>query len=83
MGDGFSVRARLQSFRYAGRGLRALLSSQHNAWIHAVATIVAVLLGFLLGIGSVEWAAVVLAISALLSGASPDAGRTNPYATWR
>jgi diacylglycerol kinase (ATP) len=63
MGEPFSVRARLQSFRYAGRGLRALLSSQHNAWIHAIATIVALLLGFLLRIGSVEWAVVVLAIA--------------------
>lgn len=35
----FSPAARLRSFVYAARGLRALLASQPNAWIHLCATL--------------------------------------------
>lgn len=58
----FSVRARLRSFLYAGRGLRTLLATQHNAWIHAVATLLVVgaALGFRLG--RMEWVALILTL---------------------
>jgi diacylglycerol kinase (ATP) len=46
----------LRSFVYAGRGIRTMLVSQHNAWIHAVAT---------LRVQRVEWLALVLAIVAV------------------
>lgn len=62
---GFSLRARLASFRYAARGLRAMLALQHNAWIHALATAGAVLLGLGLRIDAGGWTAVALAIVAV------------------
>ncbi|MBS1566564.1 MAG: diacylglycerol kinase family protein [Bacteroidetes bacterium] len=40
----FSLQARLKSFRYAWEGLSAFFSGQHNAILHAVATVVLVLL---------------------------------------
>lgn len=58
----FLVTARLRSFVYAGRGIHTLFTSQHNAWIHAVATSVVVALGALLPISRTEWVAVVVAI---------------------
>ena len=58
----FSPASRLRSFVYAGRGLRAMLSTQHNSWLHAVATASALGLGFALGIARVEWLVLVLAI---------------------
>jgi diacylglycerol kinase (ATP) len=61
----FTIGARLESFRYAFRGLNTLLVSQHNAWIHAAATACACVLGFALGISRLEWCAVVLAIAAV------------------
>jgi diacylglycerol kinase (ATP) len=64
-GQRFRVGARLASFRYALRGLGVLLGSQHNAWIHAAATAAACALGVLLGISTLEWCAVVLAIVAV------------------
>lgn len=54
--------ARLRSFVYAGRGVRTLLASQHNAWIHAVATCVVVGAGLALRVGRFEWLALVVAI---------------------
>jgi len=61
----FSVSARIQSFRHALRGIWITLSTQHNAWIHAVATTAAVVAGLALGISRAEWLAVVLAIMAV------------------
>ena len=52
----------MRSFGYAIRGLRTMLALQANARIHALATIVVVALGFLLGLNSWEWCAVVGAI---------------------
>ena len=58
----FSVGARIRSFGYAGRGVWTMLRSQHNAWIHAAATLVVVSAGGLAGIGRLEWCALVVAI---------------------
>ena len=40
----FSVAARARSFLYAARGIAALLRFQHNAWIHAAASVTRALL---------------------------------------
>lgn len=53
---------RLRSFGHAFRGLKVLVQTQHNARIHAVATLLVVGAGALLRISSVEWALIVLAI---------------------
>jgi diacylglycerol kinase (ATP) len=60
--EAFSVMARIRSVQHALRGVRHTLVSQHNAWIHAVATVAACALGLLLGLSKLEWCAVVLAI---------------------
>ena len=59
---GFSVAARVESFRCAFRGVWTMLVSQHNAWIHLLATVCASGLGLLLGISALEWCAIVIAI---------------------
>lgn len=55
--------ARLGSFGHALRGLRQLLQSQHNARIHAVATILVLAAAALFGISPAEWALIALAIA--------------------
>jgi len=62
---GFSLAARWRSFRFAGRGLRTLLTSQHNAWIHALATLLVVAAGLGLGVERQEWLALILAMMAV------------------
>ncbi len=59
---GFSLAARLESFRHAFRGVGALLASQHNARIHLLATVCACGLGLWFGISLLEWCAIVVAI---------------------
>jgi diacylglycerol kinase (ATP) len=61
----FSLAARCRSFVYAGRGIRALLASQHNAWIHGVASVVVLILGLGLGVSRLEWMGLVFALVAV------------------
>ncbi|MDR2549214.1 MAG: diacylglycerol kinase family protein [Desulfobulbus sp.] len=58
----FSWRARAQSFRYALAGGQVLLMGQHNAWIHAAATVAVVIAGLVFRLRALEWALVALAI---------------------
>ncbi len=60
--DEFSFAARLESFRHAFRGVAVLLASQHNAWIHLLATVGVCGAGLLLGISRLEWCAIAVAI---------------------
>ena len=57
-----SVRGRMRSFRYAVRGIILMLKSQHNAWLHGIATIVVLSVGGLIGLSEAEWCWLVLAI---------------------
>lgn len=62
----FSIIARAQSFRHAIRGISVIFKTQHNAWVHALATIVAIALGFYLNINEAEWGLLILAITSVL-----------------
>jgi diacylglycerol kinase (ATP) len=61
----FRFSGRIRSFKHASRGLWAMVKSQQNAWIHALATVVVVSLGFALGCARAEWCLIVLAIMAV------------------
>ena len=56
---------RVRSFRFALRGLGIMLRSQHNAWIHAVATVAVVAAGATFGLSRFEWCWIVLAVVAV------------------
>ncbi len=58
----FSVRERLKSFTYAFNGLKILFGNEHNARIHLVIAVCAILLGVLLHISFAEWLFIILAI---------------------
>lgn len=61
----FTIRGRVQSFRYAWYGLALMLRSQHNAWLHAFASICIVGAGMLFGLTAAEWCWIILAIMAV------------------
>ncbi len=56
---------RLQSFKFAFRGLFALLKTQPNARVHLLATIAVIIAGVLLHISAAEWCWLVLAMVAV------------------
>jgi len=61
----FSLSARLQSFIHAIRGIVLMLKSQHNAWIHATASVVVLVIGACFGISAGQWCWLVIAIMAV------------------
>ncbi len=61
----FEFSGRIRSFKYAFDGIWTMLKSQHNAWVHAVTTIIVFVSGILLKISNIEWCVVILAIVAV------------------
>jgi diacylglycerol kinase (ATP) len=63
----FTVVGRLRSFRHAAAGFWFVMRSQHNAWLHAAATVAALILAGVINFRLhafelAEWAALVIAI---------------------
>lgn len=61
----FAFTGRIRSFKFAGKGVLLTLRSQHNAWIHAAATLVVVVAGVALHITRTEWCLVLLSCAAV------------------
>ncbi len=60
-----SLAGRARSFRSALAGMRVLVGSQRNAWIHVAATIAVVTLGLYLGLSAEQWALVTVAVASV------------------
>src|SRR4051794_38062695 len=58
----FSISARFRSFIYATRGIRIVLRTQHNAWIHAAVSTIVLIGGLAFRIDRGDWIALVLAL---------------------
>jgi diacylglycerol kinase (ATP) len=56
---------RLRSVKYAIHGIRIMLGSQQNAWIHAAATVTVIAAGMVVGLSLAEWCWIVLAIASV------------------
>ena len=65
MNKPFTFTGRVRSFRAAFSGIWSMLKSQQNAWIHAFATVVVVVVGLALRITQGEWCWIVLAITSV------------------
>ena len=60
--DKFSIKSRLLSFKFAIKGLKSLIKNEHNARVHLVAAIVAIILGIILKISASEWSVLIVVI---------------------
>jgi diacylglycerol kinase (ATP) len=69
----FSLLRRLQSFRHALRGL-GVLATQHNAWVHALATLVVVAAGIKFDVSRLDWIALVIAIALVFATEALNTG---------
>ena len=58
----FSWQKRASSFQYAFSGFRLLFRSEHNSWLHAAATVLAIAMAFYLKISFGEAATLSIAI---------------------
>ncbi len=61
------LKQRLDSFKYAFKGIRELILSQPNAKIHLFAAFLVLFLGFFFQISSTEWCIVILCIYLVLA----------------
>ena len=60
--NNLTFNGRIRSIKFAVRGIRIMVASQHNAWIHAAATVGVVAAGLFVGLTWSEWCWIVLAI---------------------
>lgn len=65
--DGFTLRKRIRSFKYAFHGIFLLISREHNAWIHCFATVCTITAGILLHLSPTEWIIITLCIGLVLA----------------
>jgi diacylglycerol kinase len=56
-------RSRIQSFRYAFEGWWYVLRTQQNAWIHALASVLVLLVSAWLKLSRFEWVLIIIAIA--------------------
>jgi diacylglycerol kinase len=62
----FSILARIKSATHAWRGIGILIKSSHNAWGHIFLGLLAIYLGIILNISSVEWVLLFLAMGIVI-----------------
>lgn len=62
----FSGKARLNSFRYAFRGLWTVIREEHNLRIHLVITAILIPSCILLHLSALEWALITICIALVL-----------------
>ena len=65
--DGFTLRKRLLSFRYALNGIKWLIRHEHNAWIHCFSAVCVIVAGLIVRLSAGEWIAVVFSIGSVLA----------------
>ena len=62
----FSIVARLKSTTHAWRGLGIFIKTTHNSWVHIFFGILAIYLGFVLQISSIEWVMIIFCIGLVI-----------------
>jgi diacylglycerol kinase len=58
----FSLKSRLESFKFALNGIKLLLKYEHNSRIHFLAALVAIILGIILKLNLYEWCLIIIVI---------------------
>lgn len=59
----FKFSGRVRSFRHAVAGIARMIRCQHNAWIHAGATLIVLVAALLFRVTAADWCWIVLALS--------------------
>jgi diacylglycerol kinase (ATP) len=59
----FSWRKRLRSFSHAFNGLALMIQTQHNAWLHLLASLMLAATAWLLGVSASDWRWLLFAIT--------------------
>jgi diacylglycerol kinase len=63
----FSFRKQFRSFGYAFNGIRYMVRTQHNSWIHLAVTGIVLLAGYFFRVSAAEWCILLICIGFVLS----------------
>ena len=63
----FSWKKRAKAFKYAWQGMKAMVIYEHNARIHLVAALLAVIAGVVFSITAMEWCLIILCIALVIA----------------
>tara|TARA_R110000868_G_scaffold389203_1_gene658388 strand:- start:513 stop:899 length:387 start_codon:yes stop_codon:yes gene_type:complete len=63
----FSIRSRLQSFKYAFQGLITFFRKEHNAKIHLICALLMIIVGIITQLSPMKWIIISFAISAVIT----------------
>lgn len=63
-----TLAARLKSFAYAIQGIVFMLKTQHNAWLHGVATIAVITLALYCDVSASDWRWLIVAMAMVWVG---------------
>lgn len=58
-----NVHSRARSFSFAINGIWLMFKNEPNVWIHAIATIAVIILGFVRHISPAQWGLIAIAVS--------------------
>ncbi len=58
----FSFSGRIRSVGHAISGIKIVLFTQHNAWVHLAATLLVIVAGFYFSVTAAEWIWLVVAV---------------------
>ena len=64
----FTWRSRIRSFGYAFEGITMMLKTQHNAWLHLLASGLVGLAAVILEVSAADWRWLVVAMLAMVHG---------------
>lgn len=64
----FSLLGRARSFAYAFEGVAFMLRTQHNAWLHALASVGVIALAFFFNVSASDWRWLVAAMAMVWVG---------------
>ncbi|HQU99583.1 MAG: diacylglycerol kinase family protein [Bacteroidia bacterium] len=62
----FSLRARINSFFYAGNGIKYLINSEPNFLVHLLASVFVIFMGWYFKISSNQWLALAITMALVL-----------------
>lgn len=57
------MKARIKSFSYAFQGIKTFFQTQHNAWIHILASVIIIIAGNVVKLSTNEWCWIIVAIA--------------------
>lgn len=63
----FSIKKRIKSFTYAGKGFLALIRTEHNSWIHLFVAVCVIAAGFIWKVSITEWCLLVICICGVIA----------------